>query len=80
MSSYKHDCKGPFDSCKLSVKDFFYNFACDGEKKTVHGQNFHYILLYCFYESLIVIIKSLQCSYYDFFIDISKKSNHVDVT
>lgn len=36
MSSYKHDCKGPFDSCKLSVKDFFYNFACDGEKKTVH--------------------------------------------
>lgn len=37
MSSYKHDCKGPFDSCKLSVKDFFYNFACDGEKKTAHG-------------------------------------------
>lgn len=63
MSSYKHDCKGPFDSCKLSVKDFFfYNFACDGGKKTVNGQNFHYILLYGFYESLIVIIKSLQWS------------------
>lgn len=45
MSSYKHDCKGPFDSCKLSVKDFFYNFACDGEKKLFMDKTF---IIFCY--------------------------------